>query len=420
MEENIKQKAEYCLNCINKPCQKGCPLENDIPAFIQEIKNENYEEAYKILSKTTVLQSICGRICPHESQCQSQCIRRFKGKSTSIGELEAFIGDMAIKNDYKFSEEQIEKKLKKVAVIGGGPSGLTCSAFLVRKGYDVTIYEKYNKLGGILNHGIPDFRINKDIIQKTINKIISLGIEVKYNKLLGKDIILNDLEKQYDAIYLALGSNIPSKMNIEGEQLNGVFGGNTLLEENNHPDYKGKNVAVIGGGNVAMDTARTIKRLGAKEVYIIYRRSEEQMPAEKKEIEEAKKEEIKFLFQNNIVKIIGNEENNVSKIECIKTQLIKKEGELRAVPVNINKSNYQIDMDYVVMAIGSEPEKEIINKLDIETTSNGYIKVDENYKTSRNKIFAGGDLIGNKATIAWAARAGREAAICIDKFLNNN
>lgn len=418
MEENIKQNAQYCLNCINKPCQKGCPLENDIPAFIQQIKEENYEEAYRILSKTTVLQSICGRICPHDSQCQSQCIRRFKGEPTSIGKLEAFVGDMAIKNNYNFSQEEIIKNNKKVAVIGGGPSGLTCSAFLARKGYDVTIYEKYNKLGGILNHGIPEFRIDKDVIAKTINKILDLGIKVEYNKELGKDILLSDLESKYDAVYLAFGANIPGKMNIEGEDLDGVFGGNTLLEKNNHPDYKDKKVAVIGGGNVAMDTARTIKRLNAKEVYVIYRRSEEQMPAEKKEIEEAKKENIQFLFQNNIVKIIGNEDNKVSKIECIKTQLIQKEGELRAVPIDIEESNYQIDIDYVIMAIGSNPEKNIIDKLDLATTKRGHIQVDENYKTSKNKVFAGGDLIGNKATIAWAARAGREASISIDNFLN--
>lgn len=418
MEENIKQNAQYCLNCINKPCQKGCPLENDIPAFIQQIKEENYEEAYRILSKTTVLQSICGRICPHDSQCQSQCIRRFKGESTSIGKLEAFVGDMAIKNNYNFSQEEIIKNNKKVAVIGGGPSGLTCSAFLARKGYDVTIYEKYNKLGGILNHGIPEFRIDKDVITKTINKILDLGIKVEYNKELGKDILLSDLEDKYDAVYLAFGANIPGKMNIEGENLDGVFGGNTLLEKNNHPDYKDKKVAVIGGGNVAMDTARIIRRLNAKEIYVIYRRSEEQMPAEKKEIEEAKKENIQFLFQNNIVKIIGNEDNKVSKVECIKTQLIQKEGELRAVPIDIEKSNYQIDIDYVVMAIGSNPEKNIIDKLDLATTKRGHIQVDENYKTSKNKVFAGGDLIGNKATIAWAARAGREASICIDNFLN--
>lgn len=272
--------------------------------------------------------------------------------------------------------------------------------------------------GGILTHGIPEFRLEPTILQKTIQKILNLGIEVKCKQTLGKDFSLESLKEEYDAIFIAIGSNIPMKMNIEGEILKGVYGGNKLLEENNHPNYEGKKVAIIGGGNVAMDCARTIKKKGAKEVYVIYRRAEEQMPAEKKEIEEAKQEGIIFLFQNNIVKIIAEEnENIVSKIECIKTELIQKEGELRLSPVDIKRSNYQMDMDYVIMAIGSSPEKEIINKLSIKTNSKGYIEVDKNYMTSQEGIFAGGDIIGKKATVAWAARAGRNAAEAIDKYL---
>lgn len=417
--EEIKEKAVYCLNCKTKPCQSGCPLGNDIPQFIQCIKEGKYEEAYKILSKTTVLESICGRICPHMSQCKGSCIRGIKGKPTSIGDLEAFIGDKAIKENYKLQDEKIVKNNKKVAIVGGGPAGITCSAFLAHKGYDVTIFEKYNELGGILVHGIPDFRLSKDTIELTINKVLNLGIKVEYNKELGKNLFIEELEEKYDAVFLAFGANIPLKMGIEGENLNGVYGGNELLEKNVHPNYENKKVAVIGGGNVAMDCARTIKRLGAKDVYIIYRRAEEQMPADKKEIEEAKKEGIEFLFQNNIIKVVPNSNNEVCKIECVKTKLVQKEGENRLSPVDIQGSNYLIDIDYVVMAIGSQVEKEVINKLNINVNKRGYIEVEENYKTSREKVFAGGDLIGQKATVAWAARAGRDAAEEIDKFLQS-
>ena len=300
-------------------------------------------------------------------------------------------------------------------MVGGGPAGLTCSAFLARSGAEVTIYEKYGKLGGILEHGIPDFRLSKDVLENTIESILSLGINVEYNKELGKNIALQELEKSYDAIFLSFGANIPSKMNIEGEDLEGVFGGNSLLETGKHPDYTGKKVAVIGGGNVAMDCSRKIKRLGADKVYVIYRRAEKQMPAEIKEIAEAKEEGIEFLFQNNIVKILGNKK--VEKIECIKTELVKKEGETREVPVNIENSNYQMDMDYVVMAVGSSPEKKLVENLGIELNKWGYIKVDENHRTSNPKIYAGGDVAGDKGTVAWAARAGRDVAEKIKRNL---
>lgn len=293
--------------------------------------------------------------------------------------------------------------------------GISCAANLARNGYKVTIFEKYDKLGGILRHGIPNFRLNKNILDKQIEKILELGIDVKYNSVLGKDYTIEDLQNNYDAIFLAFGANISSKMGIEGEELDGVYGGNELLEYNNHPDYANKDVCVIGGGNVAMDTARTIKRLGAKSVKVIYRRAEAQMPAEKKEIEDAKQEGIDFLFQTNIIKIVGNKK--VEKIECIKTELIRKEGETRLVPVNIEGSNYEMPIDYVVMAVGSMAEKEVVSKLDIELTKWGNIKVDESYMTSKEGVFAGGDLSGTKATVAWASRSGREASEAIMKYL---
>lgn len=419
MNEKIKKYTEYCLNCPTKPCSNnGCPLNNDIPTFIKLVKEEKIEEAYKILSKTTVLGSICGRICPHMKQCQGSCIRGIKGDPVQIGEIEAFVFDKALKNKwYKNIEKTRELQGKRVAVVGSGPSGLTCASFLARSGAEVTIYEKYNKLGGILEHGIPNFRLEKNILNRTIEAILDMGIKVEYNKELGKNLNLEDLEKEYDTIFLGFGANIPSKMNIEGENLEGVYGGNCLLEKGEHPSYIGKKVAVIGGGNVAMDCARTIKKLGAEKVYVIYRRAEKQMPAESKEIEEAKKEGIEFLFQNNIVKILGK--NKVEKIECIKTKLIKKEGELREVPINIEHSNYEMDVDYVVMAVGSEVEKELINKLGLKINKWGYIEVNEEHQTSKKGIYAGGDVVGDKGTVAWAARAGRDVAEIIKLNLKN-
>ena len=414
--EEIQEKANYCLNCPVKPCsQKGCPLNNNIPGFIKEIKEKNYEKAYEILSETTVLEAICGRICPHQRQCEGSCVRGIKSTPVRIGDLEAFIGDIAIKENYQISKINNEHKDKKIAIIGGGPAGLTASAFLLKKGYSVTLFEKYNYLGGLLVHGIPEFRLSKEIVKNTVQKIIDLGLEVKYGMELGKNLCLDELEGQYDAIFLAFGANISTKMGVEGEELEGVYGGNQLLEYKNHPDYTNKKVAVIGGGNVAMDCARTIKRLGAQEVKVIYRRAEEQMPAEVKEIAEAKEEGVEFLFQNNIVKIIGKDK--VEKVELIKTELIQKEGETRKVPVNIPDSNYIIDIDYIVMALGSMPE-DIVKKLGLELNKWGNIQIDEKNRTSNPKIFAGGDLAGAKGTVAWAARSGRDAANSIIEYLN--
>lgn len=414
--EEIKEKVNYCLNCPVKPCaNKGCPLGNNIPEFVKAMKEEDYKKAYDILSETTVLEAVCGRICPHTKQCEGSCVRGIKSKPVSIGELEAFVGDIAIKENYELATLNKNNKDKKIAIVGGGPAGLTAAAFLLKNGYSVTLYEKYDYLGGLLLHGIPEFRLPKEIVKQTVQKIIDLGLQVKYRQELGKNLSLKQLEKEYNAIFLAFGANITTEMGVEGEGLQGVYGGNQLLENQNHPDYTNKKVAVIGGGNVAMDCARTIKKLGAQEVKVIYRRAEEQMPAENKEIQEAKEEGIEFLFQNNIVKILGKDK--VEQVELIKTELVQKDGESRKVPVNIPNSNYTIDIDYIIMALGSKPEN-FVNDLGLEINKWGYINIDEKNRTSNPKIFAGGDIAGAKGTVAWAARSGRDAADSIMRFLN--
>lgn len=269
--KEIEEKVNYCLNCKVKPCsQKGCPLNNNIPEFIRAVKEEKYKEAYQILSKTTVLPGVCGKICPHTKQCEGSCVRGIKSNPVSIGDIESYIFQKAVEEGYELKDiikneaNQEELLHKKVAIIGGGPAGLTCSAFLAKDGLDVTIYEKYDHLGGLLVHGIPEFRLSKETVRETVNKILDLGIKVEYNKELGKNLKLEELEQKYDAIFLSIGANKPAKMGVKGENLEGVYGGNELLEYNTHPDYKGKVVSVIGGGNVAMDCSRTIKKLRSK------------------------------------------------------------------------------------------------------------------------------------------------------------
>lgn len=440
LSKEMQEKVNYCLNCKVKPCSnKGCPLNNDIPTFIRLVKEENMEEAYYTLLKTSILGSVCGRICPHYKQCMGSCVRGIKGESVQIGDIEAYISDYGLEHDLiKNIEKTEELKGKNIAVIGGGPAGLTASYFLAKAGANVTIYEKHNNLGGILEHGIPEFRLDPKVLDKTIKAILSLGINVKYNvevmtnndqeiidKKTNRDqrvidektneelkeqektkISIESIASKYDATILAIGANVSSKMNIPGEDLQGVYGGNELLENKNYPDFKGKVVAVSGGGNVAMDTARTVARLGAKKVFVIYRRAEEQMPAEKKEIEDAKKEGIEFLFQNNIVKILGDKK--VEEIECIRTKLVQKEGETRLSPVNIEGSNYRMRMDSVIMAVGSKPEEKDI--AGFEKNKWGYVNTDEEKKTSIKNVYAIGDIAGNKATVAWAARSGRDVA----------
>lgn len=415
-QKDISELAGECLNCPAKPCSLHCPLSNDTAGFIKLAKEQKFFEAYRLLSKTTVLPAICGTVCPHEKQCEGGCVKRFKSLPVKIGEIEAYIGNLALANGWSFYPETLPQTDKKVAVVGGGPAGLTCAAFLSRAGVNVTIFEKYNYLGGLLVHGIPDFRLNRNTIQKTIENIISENIEVKLKYELGKNLSLKELEKNYDAVFISIGANVSSKMNVEGETLDGVFGGNEFLEKHLKLELAGKTAVVNGGGNVAMDTARTLARQGAK-VYVVYRRSEAEMPAEKKEIADAKNEGIEFLFQNNIVKILGKE--RVSGVELIRTELIQKPGETRLSPVDIEGSNYTFSADYVFLAIGSKPDTMLMNTLGLNLDKNSRLAISETLQTSHPKVFAGGDIASGKniGTVALAARSGRDASESILEFL---
>ena len=412
--DEILKEANRCLNCKVSQCKlKGCPLNNNISEMIEAVKNKEFEKAYQIIIETNAIPSITGRVCPCSRQCQGSCVMGIKDKCIEIGKIEALVGDIAFQNGYKI-KLKCDKINEKIAIVGGGPAGLNASCYLARRGFDVTIFEKHNYLGGLLAHGIPEFRLPKEILEKSINQILDLGVNVEYNKCLGENLKLSELDQKHDAILIACGANKSCKMNIEGENLDGVYGGNELLENKNHPKYEGKKVAIIGGGNVAIDCARTIKRLNAKEVYVIYRRSKIEMPADIKEIYEAEEEGIQFLFQNNLVKILGKDK--VEEIELIKTRLVEIDGEIRKKPIDVENSNYLMKMDYVVMAIGSKPE-EFVDKFDLNLNKYGYIEVNQNKHTEKNKVFACGDVIGEKATVAWAAKSGMVAAEAIEKFL---
>lgn len=407
----VKIAASKCETCVTKPCQIGCPLNIDIPEFIENVKNNNYGEAFKVLCKSTVLPSVCGKICPVDKQCQGSCAKKVSYDPVEIGKIESYVGDLAVENGWKLPRKG--KKKERIAVIGSGPSGLTCAGFLAENGYQVTIYEKHEYLGGLLYHGIPKFRFNKELVSKVIKQILDLGMEVKTNVSLGKDISLKELEKEYDAVFLGLGANVSKMMGLSGEELNGVYGANELLENLVQVDYTSKRVVVIGGGGVSIDMARTAIKEGASEVGIIYRRSRSEMSAEMNDIRAAKKEGIKFLFQTNVIKVIG--EDKVTGIECVKTTLDKEKN-----AINVEGSNFVIDTDVVIMAVGSRADSELLESLKLDVKENGYLMVNSNNQTSNPKIFAAGDLTGAKSTVAWACRNGRDTAYSIMKFLSKD
>ncbi len=414
MKREIKEKIEYCANCTTKPCQTGCPLNNDITGFIKLLKERKEQEAYELLSRTTVLPSICGRVCPYEKQCQGMCVKGISYTPVKIHEIETYLGDLALENQFPLKKYH-KSKNKKVAIVGGGPAGLTCATFLKRNGVDVTIYEQYKELGGLLVHGIPDFRLEKEIVVKTIKKILDLGIKVEYECILGQNLFIEDLEKKYDAIFLGIGANIGNILDVEGNNLSGVYNANFLLEKNIHLDLEGKKVAIIGGGDVAIDIARVAKRMNAKKVEIIYRKGKEEMPARNIEEELALQEGIKFLFNRNLVKIKGD--SKVTSIEVVRTKFVTKNNQ--PMLVSIPNSNYELNFDVVIFAIGSHIDYDVLKKSHLEVNK-GKLKIDSNNMTNNSKVFAGGDLTSNIKTVAWASRSGRTIAYKILDYLQEN
>ena len=438
-EEMAISEASRCLNCKNRPCVSACPVNIDIPSFISKIKEKKYEEAYQIIALSSSLPAICGRVCPQESQCESKCTLGIKFEAVAIGRLERFVADLHNEKE-ESNKIEINKNAKKVAIIGSGPSGLACASDLAKLGYEVTIYEALHKAGGVLVYGIPEFRLPKQIVQKEIDNLKALGVNIETNVVIGKTLTISDLqEKGFDAIYIATGAGLPNFMGIKGESLKGVFSANEFLTRSNlmkayldnpiTPIMKGGIVAVVGGGNVAMDACRTALRLGASKVYIIYRRSMEEMPARKEEIEHAIEEGIEFNLLTNPIEIIGyNNENDkydpkngfVDKIRCIKMELGAPDEKGRRRPVPIANSEFDIDVDTVIMAIGTSPNPLIKSTTaGLDTNNRGCIVVDDNLKTSIDGIYAGGDAVTGAATVISAMGAGKQAAKSIDEYLKN-
>lgn len=438
-EDTAVKEALRCLNCKNKPCVSACPVNIDIPSFISKIKDKKYEEAYDIIAKSSSLPAICGRVCPQESQCESKCTLGIKFEAVAIGRLERFVADLHNEKE-ESNKIEISKNGKKVAIIGSGPSGLACASDLAKLGYEVTIYEALHKAGGVLVYGIPEFRLPKQIVQKEIDNLKSLGVNIETNVVIGKTLTISDLQEMgFDAIYIATGAGLPNFMGISGESLKGVFSANEFLTRSNlmkayldnpiTPIMRGGIVAVVGGGNVAMDACRTALRLGASKVYIIYRRSMEEMPARKEEIEHAIEEGIEFNLLTNPIEIIGyNNENDkydpkngfVNKIRCIKMELGAPDEKGRRRPVPIANSEFDIDVDTVIMAIGTSPNPLIKSTTaGLDTNNRGCIVVDDNLKTSIDGIYAGGDAVTGAATVISAMGAGKQAAKSIDEYLKN-
>lgn len=428
--EEAQKEARRCLNCKNPMCVSGCPVNINIPAFIQKIKEGDLESASKIIANYSSLPAICGRVCPQETQCEGKCILGIKGEAIAIGKLERFIGDWALEHEIPF--EVKEKKDEKIAVIGSGPAGLTCAGELAKLGYKVTLFEALHKLGGVLSYGIPEFRLPKDdIVDREIHKLYELGVEVKTDTIVGRTVTVDQLidNDRYCAVFIATGAGLPKFMNIPGENYNGVFSANEFLTrvnlmKANRADYDtpikiGKRVFIVGGGNVAMDAARTAKRLGA-ETTVIYRRGEEELPARREEVVHAKEEGVNFEFLINPVEIIADENGWVKGVKCIKMELGEKDQSGRASVKEIPGSEFILDGETVIMALGTSP-----NPLIGETTKglninrrNG-VDVDSNGQTSRAEIFAGGDAVTGAATVILAMEAGKKAALEIDKFLKN-
>lgn len=429
-EEQAVNEAERCLNCKHKPCVGGCPVAIDIPGFITKIKERDFEGAYQIIAKSSALPAVCGRVCPQETQCESKCVRGIKGEPVAIGRLERFVADW---HNAHATEKPVrpESNGHKCAIIGAGPSGLTCAGDLAKMGYDVTIFEALHLAGGVLVYGIPEFRLPKKIVADEIENLKALGVKVETNVVVGRTIEVDELfEMGFESIFIGSGAGLPNFMNIPGENLKGVYSANEFLTRVNlmkayvsHSDTPikdCKNVAIVGGGNVAMDAARSAKRLGAENVYIVYRRGMSELPARKEEVEHAEEEGIIFKTLSNPVEVLGDEYKFVSGLKCVEMELGEPDASGRRRPIVKPDSEFVLDVDCVIMSIGTSPNPLIRNTTKgLETNKWGCFIADENGLTSREGVYAGGDAVTGAATVILAMGAGKTAAKAMDEYIRS-
>ena len=430
-EDMAVEEATRCLHCKHKPCVSGCPVNVRIPEFIEQVSQRNFAKAYEIIKTTNALPAVCGRVCPQESQCEGKCVRGIKGEPVAIGRLERCVADWYAANGPKV-QEKIPSNGHKVAVVGGGPAGLTCASDLAKLGYDVTIFEAFHRPGGVLVYGIPEFRLPKSIVADEIKNLEDMGVHVMNDMVIGKVLSVDELfqEMGFEAVFVGSGAGLPRFMGIEGESLIGVYSANEYLTRVNlmkayqegydTPIMHCKSVAVVGGGNVAMDAARCAKRMGAEKVYIIYRRSEEEMPARKEEVHHAKEEEIIFKTLSNPVRILDDGNGRVGGIECVEMELGEPDASGRRSPVEKEGSNFVLDVDGVIMSIGTAPNPLIRSTTPgLEANRKGCLVVDENLKTSKDGVYAGGDAVTGAATVILAMGAGKSAAQSIDEYIRS-
>ena len=429
-QEQALDEAQRCLNCKNKPCVSGCPVNIHIPDFIQKVAQGDFEGAYQVITQSSSLPAVCGRVCPQESQCEQKCVRGIKGEPVAIGRLERFVADWHNAHTCEAPQRPAPNG-HKVAVVGSGPAGLTCAGDLAKKGYEVTVFEALHTAGGVLVYGIPEFRLPKAIVQKEIDGLKALGVKVETNMVIGRVLSVDELlEQGFEAVFIGSGAGLPRFMNIPGENLKGVYSANEFLTRVNlmkaylpgsdTPIQHARRVAVVGGGNVAMDAARCAKRLGAEEVFIVYRRSEKELPARAEEVEHAKEEGIVFHLLNNPTKILGDEQGNVTGMECVRMELGEPDASGRRRPVEVPGSEFVLEVDSVIMAIGTSPNPLIKSTTQgLETQKWGGIVVEEaTGLTSRERVYAGGDAVTGAATVILAMGAGKTAAQAIHKALS--